>query len=276
MGIIKQIVIWVIVLVLAMTIFSYFFSPSAEYKISSISSDIKEKVSSTIEKIPSESKTNCKEWAKDMTPKYWLSSNSYEDQEVMHWRDGSIIDYSEYGEITLRSCLRVGSLEGENINYLYYNEKSHGFMGTFGKCSPISYSKKAISESGEVLGTNNFTINPIFKEVTKDSTTYSASFNKVEKILKIKWDGFDDFIKEVFEIETFNLEIYEAEFGGWKKKVICTEDVSEESGLFICDTSDFKKTLYINITPEIFSNNVYEIVDYNITDCRLEETVTIE
>lgn len=267
--IIKQIFIGVIILVIAMTVFSYFFNPSVKYKISSLSSDIKEKASSTMEKVPTQSKTNCKEWAKDMTPKYWLGSGNYEDQEIMYWDDGSIIDYLERGELPLKSCLRTGSGDGENINHLYYNPKSLGSLGTFGKCSSIVYSKQVISPSGEILGTNKFTINPILKKATETDTSYLAGFNREEKILMVEWKGFDDFVKQVFDSETFNLEVYEAEFGGWKKKIICTDDFSDEDGTFICDTSNFQKTLYVNITPDIFDNDIYEIVEYNITDCNL-------
>jgi len=59
----------VVVLVIALFIFSYLFNPDVKYQTKEYISNLKDKLSSNVEKIPTPEKLNCKEKASELVPK---------------------------------------------------------------------------------------------------------------------------------------------------------------------------------------------------------------
>ncbi|MCX6741962.1 MAG: hypothetical protein NTX24_02180 [Candidatus Pacearchaeota archaeon] len=277
----KYIFLSVIILVLAMTIFSYVFNPFIRYQVNGFILETGNKVSSLTSQMKP-TNFGCEDKAKQLIPKYWFSSDNPKEQELNYWTDGTRIE-TYFGFDTLESCLRIGTQKGENIDYRYYSPNNF-----YPLCEEITYSKQVISQEGNIKGYINFTINPVFKRLNLD-TNYSKYYaatefnNKLlpkqatEVILHIEYKGFNDTIKEIFHTQNFSIGVY---FVFLKDEPICKEVFTQEDGTFECVLNEeVLNYLFaypdaepeVRISPQIFNDKIYEIVSPNFKHCEWVE-----
>ncbi|PIN78918.1 hypothetical protein COV14_01645 [Candidatus Woesearchaeota archaeon CG10_big_fil_rev_8_21_14_0_10_33_12] len=171
----KNIIEGVIILVIALLIFSYIVDPTIKSKIKNTFLGVKSDIESNIQEIPTynEIKTSlnegksCEEKAKELFPEnitvivsegkvyYLKGGNKYNLGST--WKDNSSF-YS--GSIYLRK----GIYEGENINYYYLTN-----LGAFDfitiENDLFTYNKKIINEDGIVLGNNEFKVIFVLKPI---------------------------------------------------------------------------------------------------------------
>ena len=254
-----------------MSIFSYLFNPLVRFQINGFISKLGEKSSSVVSNIPTSEKGSCKQNADKLVPKYWLGSNNPEEQEKNYWTDSKgIWDYGDYlfnSYFSFEKCLRKGANTGENVNNLYYTEDEEIGMD-MAICPKISYSKQIMNSQGVIQGTTNFTLTNLEFKKYNSNFNYSYNLDKDNKIVYVKWSGFDDFMKEQFRTKSFTIEVNGSGFGGWNSKNICFKEFTKENGSFTCNLGEnFKDYLTIKVTPEIFDNRIYELINYDIKDC---------
>lgn len=286
----KYIIESVVVILIAMLIFSYFFNPLVKYQtnayISNIKNTLKSNVESGIEKIPTPEKKDCISRAKELVPKYFLFSDVGMTQGKHYWNDGLEIeelpnkDHAGYADVGARSCFKAGTNSGENINYFYpisEEDKNELFHPMLSKCpSSLSYSKKIISPEGVVLGYDSFVVNQIvFKLREKQIETNEGEYDGKTDTYSFKWSGFDDEMKKLFAVDKIKFEIILEKSPN--PITICEKESSQEKGEFICEglaqsgwSGGFHKGAWgdkFDIEPDIYDNKVYELISYNIESC---------
>jgi len=165
----KNVIGVVVILVIALLIFSYIVNPTVRYKITNVFSEVKSDIGSNIKEIPSTKKVeipiikgiSCEEKAKELFPenitvKYRfledISPSSDYTGQYGKWKDGSSFSGNSHEFIFLRE----GKNKGENINYYYMTYPDRAFF---------RYYKKIINEEGIVLGSNEFTVNFVLKPI---------------------------------------------------------------------------------------------------------------
>ncbi len=170
----KQIIIGVIILVLAMTIYSYFFVPDTGYKIKSMLSDL------NIGEISPSNSEVFVECPKEIIPEnISLTQTSYLSFSAdlvltRKWADGVKIEDSvdSNGFVTgygKKSC-PVGSSEGQNTNYRY--------------CSPMDYHRtdKEINSDGNILSVEKiyYKIRLVLQdEIVGEEPSYTPAGDKI-------------------------------------------------------------------------------------------------
>jgi len=266
----KDIFIWLFVFVVGSLIVSFLIYPS---NFNLFKSNVKGVIPNDINlNVNLPTKSSCKEGVIETTPKYWVSSSKPEEQEMNYWSDGTHIGIFEKSLFSFEDCLRGGSKEGENINYKYYNSKSF----SYGLCNEIRYLKQITDSEGNILGFRNFTISPVFKP---SSINAEWTDNWEESYFYVySWNGFTEEVKQIFHTSDFNIKVYihyyyhDGKFD--VEETICEETFTEESGEFSCDLSRFEENkldrsdqLIVKVSPEVFDNTIYELVDYNIGNC---------
>lgn len=268
----KHIIESVIILVIALFIFSYIFNPFVKYETKQYFSDIKNKLSSNIEKIPTSEKIECEEKAKELVPKYLILPR------MTTWKDNTTMNKNIEG-------LRKGSKEGENINYIYLEGNS-------------SYNKKIISKDGKVLGTRRFAIRPTLKEydtshvkVSDREITVFLEGN-ISTIYEFQWSGVTEDIKKIFNMDYLKIKMSYTNPGAFgidrtKSFDLCDWQtvMLKEEGLFTCNLleipedrlskfkevshwlRDYSRIIKFEVEPDIFNNKIYEIIEPNIISC---------
>ena len=210
---------------------------------------------------------NCQEKAKELIPQYLflegarLSTNN-------QFKDGINFDIpwkkNVFGVCApeFSPSFRSGSEKGENVNYLYFTPPGGACEGQ------IVYSKDIISDEGVVLGTREFKFAPTLKKY-ETSIKYEQGFSGSTFVFR--WSGFDDNIKEIFNIDGIRFWVYDSRFGG----ELCNETISDEVGIFTCDGVSFGNVgdvrSYLHIEPDIFHQEIYEIIEYNFAACNWVE-----
>jgi len=268
----KTIFIYVIVLVVAMLIFSAITDPSMKYKIKSAFSSVKGKLVSDINKIPTPEKTSCEKKAKELIPDYLVISSTGYTQVGNKFKDGLNIRIGRetWGGVEMEHMGAIirGSSQGQNINH-FYMVKS------------IVYSKKIINEDGLVLGTRQFEFLPILKlsdtnldiELIGDGTTFRG----------VSWSGFSDDIKDILNKESITFKVERVTLQ--EDYAVIDEFYTQEKGEFdsdiefVIDKGSMAKTYWtkdiyfgdpryrLQISPNILDNKIYEFVDYNFQSC---------
>ena len=208
----REIISGVVILVIALFIFSYIFDPMTRYQTNAFFSGISEKISSGIKGISqSVSGEKCSDFAKKLIPNYLMlykedifvkyepcthpfdywcnykdywSNGSWILTSDSSWNDGSKIVLFDAWEADVVHEIdslyyspfsveyNEGSGTGQNINYYYLNPIQIGVKNGFG------YSKKIIGSDGTVYGTRTFRMAPILKPIEGSET--------VEKIQESK------------------------------------------------------------------------------------------
>lgn len=163
---VRTLIKWILAMVIAMLIFSCIVSPITRYQVKEFFSDIKDKITTTVQKVPTPQKLSCEEKAKGLIPKTF----TLEFQEGMmsiqegwvfedfnpKWNDGTNIDISD----KYKYVFSRGSGVGENVNLFYLRDESLG------------YSKQIVSDEGLVLGITSFQITAIVKPI-QDTERYT-------------------------------------------------------------------------------------------------------
>jgi hypothetical protein len=210
--------------------------------------------------------SSCKQKASKLVPDFLVISSNGDNQIGNSFKDGTPISIERATSFDSRSrAIRKGSAEGENVNY-YYLEK--------GK---ISYSKQIIDDSGLILGTRRFEIAPVLDladinlelEVTSGEKGFSA----------ISWDGFTEQVKKILGTNSISFKMTLISFTTDDSTLI-DDSFNEEKGNihFLgrqfsdwCAGSSYcgtgRENIRLKISPDILSNKIYKIVDYEITNC---------
>lgn len=233
----------VIILVLALMIFSYITDPISRQPILEFFLDLKGKVKSNLDTIPTQQKNFCEENARKLLPDYlYLHNESYDLPMNLHeipkdyvtpvinqWLDGEII-----GKLST-SSVRNGVEVGENTNSIYYSGALH-------------YVKKIIGKEGMILGYNNFTYVPkivtelplpfnvhaewVFTNETKNNGNSAYEIRLIGEA-KFTWDGFTEKVKEMYNISALPI-IYCINCGSIQFDVFCSFNIESENGSTSC------------------------------------------
>lgn len=189
------------------------------------------------------------------------------------------------------SIVRSGSEEGENINYHYLK-------------SVKVHKKEIIDDNGNILGTNSIVYSPILKQ---KEITFEEELEKLyavegiqivdEKMTyKLSWDGLSEDVKQLIGENELKIKVSKSTKGLYyivqntELKVFCDDILSNEKGDYSCEIDetyfdtqpsmhvtalgriakvDLGKELSVEITPDIFRNKLYEVVDYRIESCKI-------
>ncbi|MBI2659173.1 hypothetical protein HYX05_03705 [Candidatus Woesearchaeota archaeon] len=286
---VKHVIESIIVLVIALLIFSYVVDSSTKYKVNKFFSDIQNEFSSNIEKIPTPVKINCKDKASELVPPYLILPNDNNN----FWKDETTIGINNPN-------VRKGSGVGENINKLYFDGN-------------LTYSKEIISKDGAILGTRSFIVHPtiekyenkftinhtfLFHNETRDGESWKEA--RVYVDVNLFWTGFDDEVKNIFKIDELNVTFVRS----W---IESTFTINKKNGEITfrqylinwSDTSTYKEDFVSLILNKIENNpppyyyskhskeiknwwgstfetyplpiidsNVYKIKDFEIYDCK--------
>lgn len=231
---------------------------------------------------------SCKEKASELVPEYWLASDNQDEQHPNKYLDGKFIHKLPRSHIYgtyLESCLRKGSEKGENVNLRYYTQnvglRKDGSIDTTiisPVCPPLIYSKEIISDEGIVLGTRKFELTNLVFEETDLEPTYTHNlaeedFDFEEMNIIIEWKGFTTQVKDIYGTEEFNIRTYIDNKVSGGTTEICDRSYDDEEGRHKCSLKELEgkytygSSLSVKITPEIFDNNIYKLVDFDIKDC---------
>ena len=260
MSLIKQIIVWVIVLVVAMYIFSYISNPRTKMKATVLFENVNTKVKQMSANIPNTTEYKaaekidyCIDQAEKLIPDYLVVTNRQDNRfEYINfeWKDGSELKlYTPY------FFPSKGSHQGQNIN-LYYPYQT------------FEYSKKIINESGDVLGTRRFIFQPHALDEIEINIEFDSEINIEEKTLLVRWKGYDDELKQLLNKQELSFFVYNVISFGIPNSALCEWDSSSESGEYLCDVSDMRGISVDFLTsPELSNSHLFKIVDYSITGC---------
>lgn len=247
------------------------------YQVKEFFSNAGSTVKSNIGTIPTPQKAICKDKANELIPKYLILSSKDVTQVDNFWTDGMPLKQSgqfcwDY-TLTLAS-FRMGSNQGENINYLYFNPDSD-----YNTACNITYSKQVISAEGNILGTISFTINPILKLREKQIKTNEGEYNGSTDTYTFKWSGFDEEMKKIYGADKITFRIIRPTMSS--SDILCEDESSKDEGEYICKglaqagwDGQFGTCLWcykFEIKPDIYDNKIYEIVEPNIEYCQWVE-----
>jgi len=91
------------------------------------------------------------------------------------WADGTGLDVKTDASQIMNVLFKRGSEEGQNINY-YYNSK------------PLKYSKRVLSEEGNILSTNEFEVLLAVKSTGETKKPYNEIYEVMEyEIVSCNW-----------------------------------------------------------------------------------------
>lgn len=268
---VKNVIIAVLVLVVALLIYGYLVDPVAKFQIQESVSNIKTNLFNGVDNIPSLKENSCKEAIDDLIPNVLILSLNKGTQINNYWSDGSFIEkdgkYCWDKEFTLND-FRKGFEDGENINYYYYNDVD---------CN-ITFSKQIVDEEGNILGTKKFDIRPVIKLSDKQIETSEGEFDASTNKFVFTWNGFNDEMKELYGSETLELKIVTENLLG--SQTICSYESDEDDDVYYCDglslqnagwEGTFGTCIWCDkflIEPDIYNNKIYEIIDSNIQFCK--------
>lgn len=107
---------------------------------------------------------SCEEWAQSLFPEQWVfqqdvSQDPKLTKNPLSLREGVWADGTTIGGLS-STMVEKGSEAGENINY-YYARPIFISVQEYG----YTYSRTVIDKEGNILGTNSFKINPVFKVI---------------------------------------------------------------------------------------------------------------
>jgi len=181
----KNVIEGVVILLIALLIFSYIVDPTVRYKITNVLSEVKSDIKSNVEEtpkiigIPITKETSCESFAKNLIPKEMVLSfnmwkgDSYDyDWDKKEWRlkdfnisnfiESNVISVSidwldgketEFLSSSVTEPLKFGWQKGQNTNYLYFSKPTWE--------EKIQYSNKLIDKEGNILGTFSFSLTDV-------------------------------------------------------------------------------------------------------------------
>ncbi len=281
----KYIIQTVIIMVIALLIFSYIVDSSTKYKVNQFFTNAKGKLSSSIkeniEKIPTPEKTECEEKASNLVPEYLvLPYNNF-------WKDNTPMGLNN-------PSIRKGSTIGENINKIYFDGN-------------LTYSKEIISRDGVILGTRTFLVKPYLEKYDIDfKINHTLDFTKETRTrgsreesrylvdTTIFWEGFNEEVKEIFKINKINVTFIRAHI--IHQFIIDTEKGKESFSGYISDfvvwydNQEYHRNVIENNQPPyyyskavkmfldwktfplpVLDSEVYKIVNYEVHNCNWVE-----
>lgn len=293
---VKNIISGVIMMVVALLIFSYLINSSIPYKIKNLFSDVESDVKTKVEEIPTPKKIACEEKAIELLPTYFFRRNYLHTtidpyrynppKKYNYWNDGKLM-FEPQPFMQDAFSIRVGDKEGENINYYYVD-------------GHIRYSNKIIDKNGYVLGTTSFLLLDLILKPHKNNfmIDHSISFFNETKIrptwsnpnegyevsrllinVSFNWSGFDEEIKEIYNITELNVTFL-------RNGVLCEFMIESENGTNECVVAltDFQHIISAKFLASevmdavmkesepyfysfVHANDVYDIIDYKIGNC---------
>lgn len=221
---------------------------------------LSEKMSESVQK---SSKSSCEE----LLPDYLLSSDLS----------------NEWG---VSMGVRKGNQQGENINYYYTNYD-------------LVYSKDVINDKGFILGTTKIVYSPALNKINlvwEEELDHNVLVEGVEIVDEeinylLSWDGLSEEALNILGVEGIRIDVKKK----YSETTFCSDVISSESGEYSCEIDkgafstkvgsvlnpeghfafgrvadvDLYRNLEVTFSPNIFRNELYEIIDYRIKECEL-------